>query len=142
MVKMEFRDPRFDSRCKGSSDRRHFIRNYAFLNDMRKDELSKLDKAFKKEKDPEKRSKIKSTMNMLRNKMVELDNQEKQMNTTSDMQSSSRRSSRGRFLKKSDIKKKLLVDKFQELKARGKLTKYLERKRKKNLKRDGKAFEQ
>lgn len=112
------RDPRFDPKCSGSSERRHFVRNYAFLDEVKKNELDLLQKAAKKEQDPDKRDKIKMAISRFRNKMIV---SEQQLNP---------KKARGKF------KKLELADKFLKLKESGKLTKYLERKRKKNIKRD------
>lgn len=127
------RDPRFDPRCSGSNDFRHFVRNYSFIDDIRNTEISQLQHALRKEKDPDKRVKIKSTITKMKNKMVETKNKSKRLDTISEMG--------GKFkVKKSQVKKKLLVDKYKELKDSGKLSKYLERKRKKLINRDGKGF--
>lgn len=112
------RDPRFDPKCSGSNERRHFVRNYAFLDEVKKSELDLLQKAAKKEQDPDKRNKIKMAISRFRNKMI-----------VSDQQLNPKKP-RGKF------KKLELADKFMQLKESGKLTKYLERKRKKNIKRD------
>lgn len=114
------RDPRFDPRCNGSNDARHFVRNYAFLDEVKKKELDELNKALRKEKDPVKREKIKMTIGRCKNKMIDLKN-------------------KATKTKKCD-KKAHLVEKYKELKQSGKLSKYLERKRKKLIKRDQKAF--
>jgi ribosomal RNA-processing protein 36 len=121
----QWRDPRFDPRCNGSNDPRHFYRNYAFLDEVRKRELDELQRALKKEKDPEKRDKIKMAITRYRNKMI--DRQQKQKFNA--------KKKRGFKEKKVE-----LIEKFKQLKESGKLTKYLERKRKKLLKRDQKLF--
>lgn len=117
------RDPRFDPRCSGSDEVRHFVRNYSFLNEIKQRELDELQKALSREKDPEKKAKIKMTITRYRNKMI--DWQQKQ-----DFNSKKKRGSKA--------KKEELLKKFKDLKESGKLTKYLERKRKKLLKRDQK----
>ena len=116
------RDPRFDPRCAGSSEARHFVRNYAFLDDVRQKEMAELEKALKREKDSRKRDKIKMALGRYRNKMIDLRNKAEPKRKRSD-------------------KKAHLVQQFKELKEAGKLSKYLERKRKKLIKRDQKAFE-
>lgn len=117
------RDPRFDPRCSGSNDRRHFIRNYSFLNEVKQNEISELQKSLRKEQDPEKRDKVKMAIARFRNKMIDTD------------QKFSVKKTRGK------LKKVELAEKFKDLKETGKLTKYLERKRKKLLKRDQKSFQ-
>lgn len=143
-----FRDPRFDPRCSGSNDFRHFVRNYAFLDQVRQDELAQLERAFKKEKDPEKRNKIKETIRRLKNKLVENNNKSKKLELISQLKAeksdptptSSKGRKRPKNIKKSDIKKSLLVQKFKELKESGRLSKYLERKRKKLINQDKKSL--
>lgn len=132
------RDPRFDPRCAGSNDVRHFVRNYAFLDDVRQEEIAELQKALHKEKDPEKKKKIKSTINRIRNKVVERNNKSAHLELVSELKQA--KTGKYKNVKKSDIKKEKMARKFNELKETGKLTKYLERKRKKLIKRDEKAF--
>lgn len=133
------RDPRFDSRVRGSSDIRHFVRNYSFLDDLKQKEIAELQKALRKEKDPERKGKIKVTMNKLRNQIVENQNKAQKVELVDELKTSK---GDGRFknVRKSDIKKNLIVKKYKELKESGKLPKYLERKRKKLLKRDEKLL--
>lgn len=108
------RDPRFDPRCSGSDERRHFERNYAFVNDLRRKELSELRYAFKKELDPLKKSEIQAAIDRTSHA---IDGKIKP--------------------KKRDKSKKIeLVEQYQNLKKSGKLSKYLERKRKKLIKKD------
>lgn len=138
------RDPRFDPRCAGNSDIRHFTRNYSFLDDVRHKEINELEKALRKATDEEKRSKIRLTINRLKNKMVENKNKVKQLSVVDELKAHKRQELGGRkrplHVNKSQIKKKLMVDKYKELKESGKLSKYLERKRKKLINRDGKSF--
>lgn len=128
------RDPRFDPRCSGSYDFRHFSKNYAFLEDVRKDELNKLQRALNKEKNSEKKAKIKATISRIKNKIVEANNKTKKLETTKELKG--QQGGKYKNIKKSQLKKKLIVDKYKELKESGKLSKYLERKRKKLINRD------
>lgn len=130
-------DPRF---IGGSShDTRHFIRNYQFINDCRRDEIGQLTKTMRLEQDPEKKQKLRSMITSIKNKMVEQERKTEEMNLVTKMKSNHKK---GYHVKKSDIKKQTLVQKFKELKETGKLTKYMERKRKKNIKRDEKSMAQ
>lgn len=99
------------------------MRNYAFLDEVRLKELNELQKALRKEKDPEKKQKINMTIARYRNKIIDRE-QKTQKKTRLN----------------SNQKKEHLVAKFKDLKESGKLTKYLERKRKKLLKQDQKSF--
>lgn len=129
------RDPRFDPRCSGSKDSSHFTKNYSFVNDIRRKELNELERAFKKERDGEKKVQIKSTIQRIKNKMVEQENKLKKRQIEAEIKSAHKNVS------KSYLKKKMIVEKFKELKESGKLTKYLERKRKKLKNRDSKTIE-
>lgn len=123
------RDPRFDPRCAGSNDPRHFVRNYAFLDEVRQNELKELKRALRVEKNPERAKDIQSTASRMKNKM-------EHRSTISLMPGTSSRPKP----RNKDHKKRIMVDKFKELKETGKLSKYLERKRKKLIKRDGRRF--
>lgn len=133
------RDPRFDPKVRGSSDVRHFIRNYSFLDDLKKKEIAELQRALRKEKDPERKDKIKLTMNKIKNQIVERDNKAQKVQLIDELKTS-KGDGKFRNVRKSDIKKNLIVKKYMELKETGKLTKYLERKRKKLIKRDEKML--
>lgn len=176
-------DPRFNPKCSGSNDLRHFAKNYAFLDEIRQKEIEQLEKALRREKDGNKKDQIKLTLNRLRNKVVENKNKQKRLEVIDELRSKGKGSSkrgnynyvhktpqrepssskllpstqqqsdtnpishnraqerrpptnRNKFVKKSDIKKRMLVEKYKELKGSGKLSKYLERKRKKLISRD------
>lgn len=174
------RDPRFDPKCSGSNDPRHFAKNYAFLDEIRQGEIEQLERALRKERDGSKKDQIRITLNRLRNKLVENRNKQKRLEVIGELRTATKRNYvhkapsthekaklvdevcrrehidqrhsdnpistntvekkrrvvRNKFVKKSDIKKKMLVEKYTELKETGKLTKYLERKRKKLISRD------
>lgn len=126
---IEPRDPRFDQRCAGSNDPRHFVRNYSFLDDVRKKELAELKSALRKERDPDKVRDIQSTISRFVHKMEHRNSVNLLPGTSSE-----------RKQPKKQVKKQIIVEKFRELKETGKLSKYLERKRKKLIKRDGRRF--
>jgi len=119
------RDPRFDQRCSGSNDMRHFLRNYAFLDDIKQKELAQLEKELKKEKDPSRKEQIKATISRYRNKFKDHEHKLKRPSNKKP---------------KSQEKKIEIVERYKELKQCGKLSRYLERKRKKILKKDEKCF--
>lgn len=113
------RDPRFDPKCSGSGDKRHFDRNYAFINEMRQKELAELKKAFKKESDREKRSEIQAAIGKISHALPGDHNQPKDRRRN---------------------KKLELVEQYKDLKKSGRITKYLERKRKKMIKKDSSKY--
>lgn len=128
------RDPRFDPRVAGRSNPRH----YAFLDKTRQDEIQALKRALKKEKEPQKRDKIQQAIRRLNSKLAENSNKSKRNLLISELKAKSK--SKWHNVRKSDITKNLLVAKFKELKQSGKLSKYLERKRKKLINRDKKSM--
>lgn len=128
------RDPRFDPRVAGRSN----PKNYTFLNKVRQDEIGSLKRALRKEKEPEKQERINQTIKRLNSKLAENSNKSKRNQLISELKAKS--NNKWHNVRKSDITKKLLVAKFKELKETGKLTKYLERKRKKLINRDKKSM--
>lgn len=114
-----FRDPRFDSRC-GEYKPELFVQNYQFLDLIREGELKKLKSALKKTKDTDKKEQIKDAIVKIKNKTIANNEIVKKKTVANEM----------KHVKKSAIKKKLLIEKFNELKDTNKLNKYIERKRK------------
>lgn len=127
----EWRDPRFDRRV-GEFDPVLFAKHYSFVDDLRSEELNKLKKALKKTNNVERRSEIQNSIVRIQNKFVAKKEDEKKRDVVKEL------SSKKKFVKKSDVKKELLVQKFHELKKSGKLTRYMQRKRKKLINKDGK----
>lgn len=127
------RDPRFDTRC-GEFKQELFAKNYQFINDLQQQELDTLKKALKKTKDGQKKHEIQAAMVKIKNKLMAKKEAEKKQTVIKKL------SAKKRHVKKSDIKKSLLVDKFKELKETGKLTRYMERKRKKLINKDKRGF--
>lgn len=95
-------------------------------------------RALRKEKEPEKQERINQTIKRLNSKLAENSNKSKRNQLISELKAKS--NNKWHNVRKSDITKKLLVAKFKELKETGKLTKYLERKRKKLINRDKKSM--
>ena len=60
----EVRDPRFQN-ISGDYNGENFERNYAFLDDIRQNEMTKLKQAIKKEKDPKKQEKLSKALSIM-----------------------------------------------------------------------------
>ena len=119
------RDPRFDPRCSGSGDIRHFVRNYAFIDELKEKELGELQKALRKEKDPQRANMIQKAISRHKNKISDHRAKLDQSNCQQPKRAN---------------KKVELAERYKELKQSGKLPRYLERKRKKILKKDEKCL--
>ncbi|XP_014663911.1 PREDICTED: ribosomal RNA processing protein 36 homolog [Priapulus caudatus] len=139
LKKTILRDPRFDD-LSGEFNQKIFEKGYSFLGDIKQKEKLNLQKQLKKEKDPERQEQIKFLLKRM-------EHQEKAAQDTAatnvklqELRKKERESIKdGKkpfFLKKSEQKKLLLADKFQELKKSGKIEKYLQKKLKKNAAKD------
>ncbi|CAN0907522.1 rRNA biogenesis protein rrp36 [Linum grandiflorum] len=134
------RDPRFESLC-GTLNVEGYRKRYNFLyeNDLPA-EKEELKKQLKKSKDP-------VAVDRLKEQMAWIDKQLK-FDTSKQVESSiliehkkkereaAKHGKQPFYLKKSDIKKQRLVDKYKELKETGKLASFIEKKRKKNAAKD------
>lgn len=138
------RDPRFDKRC-GTFNNKIFSTTYTFIDDLKNKELNELEHMLRKEKDKTRKHQIKSIISRLKNQQVterenklreerlEILKKEKRQLLSNNEKTQPKRV----FLSKTEVKKMNMVEKFKELKSSGKLTRYLERKRKKLINRDG-----
>ncbi|XP_010940889.1 uncharacterized protein [Elaeis guineensis] len=134
------RDPRFESLC-GTLDTDGFRKRYNFLFEVELPaEKEKLHKLIKKSKDP-------TVVEELKNHISWIDKQLKsgpQKTAESEILSdhikkereAAKRGKRPYYLKKSEIRKRKLIKKYDELKAEGKLDSYIEKRRKKNASKD------
>ncbi|KAJ4835661.1 hypothetical protein Tsubulata_021710 [Turnera subulata] len=134
------RDPRFESLC-GNLDVDGFRKRYNFLyeNDL-PTEKEELKKQLKKSKDPE-------VINQLKNRISWIDKQLKFDSTKSTDKAilaehkkkereAAKQGKQPFYLKKSEIRKQRLLDKFNKLKESGKLDSFIEKRRKKNAAKD------
>ncbi|CAN1253641.1 Ribosomal RNA processing protein 36 homolog [Linum perenne] len=134
------RDPRFESLC-GTLNVEGYRKRYNFLyeNDLPA-EKEELKKQLKKSKDP-------AALYQLKNKIAWIDKQLK-FDTSKQMESSILTEHKKKereavkhgkqpfYLKKSEIKKQRLVNKYKELKENDKLDSFIEKRRKKNASKD------
>lgn len=137
------RDPRFDD-LSGEYNESYFKSNYSFLFDIKSREKEKIKKTLKKEKDPEKKVELK----MLYNRMDQQEQSEIQKDKRKTLekewkkkeQSQVQQGKKPFFLKKADLRKLELAEKYKELQKSGKLEKYLSKKRKKTAQKEKKKL--
>ncbi|OAY79318.1 ribosomal RNA processing protein 36 homolog isoform X1 [Ananas comosus] len=134
------RDPRFESLC-GTLDNEGFRKRYDFLFEVELPaEKQKLQKLIKKSKDP-------NVVEELKNHISWIDKQLKSVprkNVESEILSehikkereAAKHGKRPYYLKKSEIRERKLIKKYNELKEGGKLDAYIEKRRKKNASKD------
>ncbi|KAK4748642.1 hypothetical protein SAY87_015228 [Trapa incisa] len=137
--KKAIRDPRFESLC-GELDVERFKKKYHFLYENNiPAEREELQKQLKKTKNPDEIIEI-------RNKIAWIDKQLKESSKRTDSailaehkkkeREAAKQGKRPFYLKKSEIRKQSLVQKYNSLKAAGKLDSFIEKRRKKNAAKD------
>lgn len=138
--KVVARDPRFDSLC-GTFNEKAFKHSYAFINDLKKNDLQTLQNELKEAADPKTKKKIKYFIQRLENQLREEKNrkekEEKKQEEKKNVLESVKRGEKPIFKKKSEKKILNLVSQYEELKSKGKLKKHIQRLKKKNKHKDG-----
>ena len=147
------RDPRFDPLC-GSFNEKHFQTKYAFLEDYRDGEIKELkermhkirSKAKKKGKratprDAEALRSMQTELTKLQQTQAKTKRDRKFTNAKSKIMAAERKKvaagvKRPYYMKKSELKKLQLTQRYEELKSRGKLDKFMVKRRKKNAAKD------
>ncbi|KXZ45096.1 hypothetical protein GPECTOR_58g545 [Gonium pectorale] len=135
-----FRDPRFES-TSGPPAKDAFRRRYAFLYDeMLPGEKAELQAKIKKEKNPKFKAKLQGELQRVNTTLRDEDLRRRTQKLESEWKAKERSavaSGKAPFYLKAAEKKKLaLLAKYQELKERGKLDKFMEKRRKKNAAKD------
>lgn len=134
-------DPRFDARA-GDYNERAFRESYSFVNDIRSRERQELVKMVQEEKDLQQRMKLKGLLQKMENQ--EATEKMKSLKDRLDDQYSQfladNRESKPLFLNKTARRKIELAERFKLLKKAGKLDKYLEKRRKKNVQKERKKL--
>lgn len=139
--KKVIRDPRFESLC-GTYDEDGHKKRYNFLYEGQlPTEKERLKNQMKKTKDPE-------AVSGLKEQVAWIDKQLKSASSTKHKdkeylvkhkkkeREAAKQGKQPYYLKKSEIRKQELVEKFKELKASGKLASFIEKKRRKNAAKD------
>ncbi|KAK8503809.1 hypothetical protein V6N13_021594 [Hibiscus sabdariffa] len=134
------RDPRFESLC-GTLDVDGFRKRYNFLfeNNLPA-EREEVQKRLKKTKDPKVTSELKNHISWI-DKQLKF---ESAKNTDAEIlaahkkkeKEAAKHGKRPFYLKKSEIRKQRLIEKYKKLKASGKLESFIEKKRRKNAAKD------
>ncbi|CAM6086570.1 unnamed protein product [Calypogeia fissa] len=135
--KRVIRDPRFEAGC-GQFEESKFKSAYSFLyNEQLPAERRELQKVLKKRKaDDDAEAKL----TWIEKQLKEEEERRKQVTKTAQIkakqQQAFKQGKKPFYLKKSEIRKEELVEKFKELKSSGKLEKYMEKRRRKNASKD------
>ncbi|XP_014232362.1 ribosomal RNA processing protein 36 homolog [Trichogramma pretiosum] len=137
--KREVRDPRFDNLC-GKFNEKAFKNAYAFLDDLKQQDLVQLKEKSKTETDPEQVKKIKYLIQRLENQIREQkrreNKEEKVHQEKHEIAEAIKQGKKPNFKKKSEKKVLDLVHQFEELKNTGQLKKHIKRLRKKDRAKD------
>ncbi|XP_075553956.1 ribosomal RNA processing protein 36 homolog [Dermacentor variabilis] len=134
-------DPRFNA-MSGNFSERDFRESYSFVNDIRAEERQKLAKMVRQEKNPQQRMTLKRLLQKMENQ--EATEKMKSLKARLDDQYSQfladNRESNPMFLNRTARRKIELAERFKLLKKAGRLDKYLEKKRKKNVQKERKRL--
>ncbi|KAK1632454.1 hypothetical protein QYE76_006769 [Lolium multiflorum] len=134
------RDPRFEP-VYGDVDKEGFRKRYNFLFDKELPaEKEKLQKSMKKLKDPNAIEEVKSQITWIDKQL----RSNPQKNVESEIlrghikkeREAAKAGKQPYYLKKSEIRQRKLMDKYNELKETGKLDAFIEKRRKKNASKD------
>jgi len=139
------KDPRFANDC-GKLNEELWNTNYSFLREMAKDEQKNLKQRFKVDKtlDEEKKTKIRTYLQRLSNKektaAQKAEEEAKRRAAKKERLQQIAEGKKPYYMKKSTKKYVELAEKYDELKAKGKIESYLKKKRAKNASRDKKVM--
>eukprot|EP00455_Lapot_gusevi_P005975 TRINITY_DN12557_c0_g1_i1.p1 TRINITY_DN12557_c0_g1~~TRINITY_DN12557_c0_g1_i1.p1 ORF type:complete len:262 (-),score=68.07 TRINITY_DN12557_c0_g1_i1:18-737(-) len=137
--KKKSRDPRFDAAC-GDLKEAHFRQNYAFIDEMKNNELNQLSKKLKKLKDPIRKKELEAEMIKQQQELKKVQRADQMRKRMEEWKKAEREKvKQGKqpyFLKKSVAKQLAIVDQYEELKKQGKLESYMAKRRKKNAAKD------
>ncbi|CAM9259291.1 unnamed protein product [Pylaiella littoralis] len=135
------RDPRFEG-GGGSSKLNYdiFRKAYGFLGTYQDSEIEALKKSLKKEKDQERSARLQGLLTRLQQERAERSQGDRSRTAIRDARKKEREAVAGGkkafFLKGSEKKKLSLEQRYEGLKEEGKLSKFMEKKRKKNAAKD------
>ena len=129
------RDPRFDDKS-GDFNEKTFREDYKFLDEIREKEVSLVGRAFKTEKDPAKKEKLKKLKQKLENQDLSWKKKREEQRLEKKVREVVKETTGQTFVNKSHVRDFKLVEQFKQLKKSGKLSKYIEKKRKKNVDKD------
>eukprot|EP00271_Cylindrocystis_brebissonii_P017525 TRINITY_DN4594_c0_g1_i1.p1 TRINITY_DN4594_c0_g1~~TRINITY_DN4594_c0_g1_i1.p1 ORF type:complete len:305 (-),score=111.28 TRINITY_DN4594_c0_g1_i1:740-1654(-) len=135
-------DPRFES-LSGQLDERRFRSAYGFLySEQLPQEKERLKKLLAKEKSAARREEHKEAIKKIDQQLGNEARRKKEEAKSAEMKKQQREAikagKRPFFLKKSEQRRQALIEKYQELKASGKLEAFLAKRRRKNASREHK----
>lgn len=138
------RDPRFDPTVVGKNSRMPAASSdkaYSFLNDYRAAELKDLKEKLAKTKDPDQKEELKRAVRSTTDRLREGDNRKREQKILAEHKQREKqmiregKKSNPYYMKKSDLKKEVLLAKYGEMNARDR-SKALERRRKKTASKE------
>lgn len=142
-VKKGPRDPRFDHLC-GSFNEKAFKNAYSFINDIRISEKDQLKRELKTETDPSRQEKIKYLIQRMENQ--DREEQRQKLETEKNIMKHKEeiellnKGIKPWHQNKAEERTLKLVSKFEELKKKGQVRKFIEKRRLKCLRKDRKRF--
>ncbi|KAL0292916.1 UNVERIFIED_CONTAM: Ribosomal RNA processing protein 36 [Sesamum radiatum] len=134
------RDPRFESLC-GNLDVDGFKKRYNFIyENILPAEKVELKKQMKRAKDPEAVKELKDRMTRVDKELKSAATKRTEKDILAEHKKKEREAAKkGKqpyYLKKSELRKQKLIEKYKELKDSGKLEAFIEKKRRKNAAKD------
>ena len=139
--KLEKRDPRFDPNC-GDFDDKLFKENYNFVNEYKAGDLKFLKKQLQEEEDSERKKSIKYLIQRTENQLRQLEHdkskEEEKKAEIEERRNQLKAGIKPKYISKSKLKEKELINKYKKLKETGGLDKYISKKTKKNTSKERK----
>ncbi|KAK9721270.1 rRNA biogenesis protein rrp36 [Basidiobolus ranarum] len=133
--KPKTRDPRFDN-LSGKLNEEMFGKSYQFLQDYKSDELRMLRENISKERDPKQVEKLKSQLQRMQSQQAATNEKHRKQDIKHNRKKAEMELvSKGKkpfFLKRAELKKLELMDKFKSIKESGNIDKVIEKRRKHN----------
>ncbi|KAL7654891.1 rRNA biogenesis protein rrp36 [Aspergillus niger] len=142
------RDPRFDPTVLSQGGRGNpqgTSNAYAFLDEYRRDELKQLKEQYAKTKNQEQKEALKRTIRSTQDRLRAMENRKREKEILAEHKKKEKqliregKKSNPYFLKKSDLKKQVLLKKYENMNSKDR-TKALERKRKKTAAKERKEM--
>ncbi|XP_074570694.1 uncharacterized protein LOC141827373 [Curcuma longa] len=135
------RDPRFDSLSQGTFDPEGFRKRYSFLvEEEYPKEKERLKKLIKKSKDPNVIEESTNQLSLIDKRIKSWFGKSPESKILSEHikkeREAAKKGKRPYYLKKSEIRERKLIKKYNELKAVGKLDSYIEKRQKRNASKD------
>ncbi|XP_034249381.1 ribosomal RNA processing protein 36 homolog [Thrips palmi] len=128
------RDPRFDSLC-GEFNEKAFKAAYGFISEYKRSELKQLKEELKTTTDPTRKSQIKYLVQRMENQFREIERQKKKQAREEEEKTAQieamKEGKTPYFRKKVEKRMVDLIDQYEELKKKGKVSKKIEKYRQK-----------